>query len=155
MLIFCIFGRPVGPHFLRPEILAQILAVIVRVLHIEIARKIAVVIRSRVCCIIPVEGTVAVESSPVEEGCGSLQIIGRSCSVLHHENRLKSPADTGIAHLTVLIAPVGVVHIVTHQIIHFLGGSILCSSLSRSGESVGRDAVHVVDFLLHSCIVGE
>ena len=64
-------------------------------------------------------------------------------------------SHTGVAHLAVLITPVGVVHIVAHKVIHLLGGSILCAPLSRRCHSHKRNPVLVVDLLLSSEIICE
>ena len=143
------------PGFCSQESLVLIVASPIGVLIIEITRKVAVIVSARVGSIVPIEGSVAVLTRSPEQGNVGLEIIQRSCSVFNNENRLVGDSHTGVAHLAVLITPVGVVHIVAHKVIHLLGGSILCAPLSRRCHSHKRNPVLVVDFLLSSEIICE
>ena len=64
-------------------------------------------------------------------------------------------AHTGIAELAVLIAPVGIVHIVSYKVINLLCGRILGASLAWSGECHETQTVNVPEFFLHSGIICE
>ena len=55
---------------------------------------------------------------------------------------------TGIAHLAVLVAPVGVVVVAAHQVVHLLGRGVLRSALYGRAEKSQREAVLVVQPLL-------
>ena len=74
---------------------------------------------------------------------------------------LRPPVDVfpgfwrSIAHLAVLVAPVAVVHIVTHQVIDLLRAGVLSAPLAGSREGYERKLVLVAEFLLHACIECE
>ena len=55
----------------------------------------------------------------------------------------------GIADLAVVITPVGVVHIVAHEVVNFLSRTVLRTSLPRSGHEGKSEFVFVAEFLLH------
>ena len=64
-------------------------------------------------------------------------------------------ADAGVAHLAVLVAPVGVVHVVADEVVDLLGGRVRGAALARSAHEDGTELVGVVELLLHRGIVGE
>ena len=64
-------------------------------------------------------------------------------------------ADTGVADLAVVVAPVGVVHIVAHQVVNLLSGTILGSALARSGHKGKAELVLLIEFLLNGSVVTE
>ena len=140
-----------GLPLLRRLIL--IVAVHIRVFVVEVARKITVIIRTRVCRIVPVQSRVAVlTGSP--KSCGTeFQLICRSSVVLQHEHRLESAAHAGIANHAVLITPVAVIHIVSHKVIYLLSGSVLSAPFARSGECHKGQSTSVLKFLLGSCVI--
>ena len=123
-----------APSLSGKLIFVHIVATPVAVFHIEVAREVAVVVRTRVCGVVPVKGRVTVLSGPVEESHAGLKVLKRIGGVFEDEHRLVGAAYTGVADLAVLITPVGVVHIVAelaiflHHIINFLCGSVLRAS---------------------------
>ena len=145
----------VEPGFPGSLVLRIVLPAVVRVFHPEVAREIAVVVRPRVVCIIPVHCRIAVLACPVEKSGGSLEILERGGGIFQDKHRLMCLAHTGIAELPALISPVGIVHIVSDKVINLLCGSILGASLARSGECHETQAVNVPEFFLHSGIICE
>ena len=143
------------PGITGPSSLHGVLTVIVLVGHIEITREVTVVIRSRILCVVPVKGRVTVLSCPEKERRGNLELPGRCVIVLQESDGLIGYPVPGIAHLAVLVAPVGVVHVVSHQVVDFLGGSILCSACSRGSECDKGKPVDIAPVLLNSKIIGE
>ena len=150
-----ILGKVIFPHILRPVVFLKVRTVVILVLHPEIARKVPVVVRTRVRCIIPVEGGVAVLSGTPEDGQRSLEAVCRSAGIFEHGHRLECLAHTCVAELAGLITPVAVVHVVAHEVIDFLGRCNLRATLSRSRESDETNAMVVPELLLHACIVCE
>ena len=130
-------------------------SIIIRVFHIEIARQIAVVVRPRVRGVVPVKGRVAVLSGTVQEGGGRLQAVTRGGGVFENHHRLVGLADTGVAHLAVLVAPIGVVGVASYQVIHFLGRGVLRTALTRGGEYHESELVCVIELLLHGSVISE
>ena len=149
-----VLRKPVLPCIESPSILLIVLPVVVRILHVEIARKIPVVIRTWIRCIIPVHSSVTVLSGTPQKACRSLDCIIRE-SILQYGHRLECLADAGITHLSVLISPVAVVHIVTHHVIDLLSRCVLCTALTRSGKSHKTYLMTVAELLLYTCIVSE
>ena len=64
-------------------------------------------------------------------------------------------AHAGVAHFAVLVSPVGVVHVVSHEIIYLLSGRVLGASLSRSCKRKQRQLVDVVKLLSDTSIQSE
>ena len=141
------------PCLCGPCRLFYVNTVIIRVFHVEIARQVAVIVRSRVRRVIPVKGGIAVLSGTVQESGGGLQTVARSGGIFKDHHRFVSLADTGVAHLAVLVAPVGVIGVGSHQVIDFLGGSVLGPAVSRSRENHEPQFVHIIEFLLHCTVV--
>ena len=145
----------VAPCFRSPCPLGEVVPVVVRILHPEVARQVAVIVRTRVLGIVPVKGGVAVLSEAVEDGRACAEVVLRSKVVFDDCYRLVGDADAGVAHLSVLIAPVGVVHVVAHEVIYLLGGSVLRTSLARSGHEDEAELMDIVEFLLCRSVVAE
>ena len=81
--------------------------VVVRVVHVEIARKVPVVVRTRIRGIVPVKSRVAVLAESVKHCGRGRELLGlRSEVVLEDGDRLVGLADAGVAHLAVIVAPV-------------------------------------------------
>ena len=127
----------------------------VGILVVEEAWQVAVVVRTRVGGIVPVQGGIAVHSGPVKEGGIQVEIVGRLALVLEDEDRLEGRTDPCVADFALLVTPVRVVHVVLHQVIDLLRGSILGTSFSRCRESEEGESVPVIELFLGSCIVGE
>ena len=155
MLVVGVCRSPLGPGVLSPGGLLEVDAVVVVLLHIEIGRKVAVVVRSRVLGIVPVERGVTVVTASEQDSCVSIELVGRGVFILQGHDRLEGVAHAGVAHLAVLVTPVGVVHIVTHKVIDFLGGCVLCTALSRGREGEKGELVLVVEPLADAGIEGE
>ena len=64
-------------------------------------------------------------------------------------------ADAGVAHLAVLVAPVGVVHVVADEVVDLLRGSVRRAALAGRAHEDGAELVRVVELLLHGGVVGE
>ena len=143
------------PCIKSPIIFLLISTVIVLILHPEVARKVTVVVWTRIGSIVPVHCCVTVLTCTPKHCCRSLKIIRRLNSILKYSNRLEGLADTGVAHLAVLVTPVTVVHVVTHQVIHLLSRSILSTSLSRSSKCHETEFVYITKLFLYTSIVSE
>ena len=135
--------------------LVQVGTVVVRIRIVEIARRVAVVVRTGVLGIVPVHSGVAVLSETEEEGRAALELVRRGVVVLGYGHGLVGLADAGIAHPAVLVAPVGIVHIVAHKVVDLLGGSHLGSPLSGSAEEDQAQFVGIVKDLVGGQIIGE
>ena len=61
----------------------------------------------------------------------------------------------GIAHLAVVITPVGVVHVVAHKVVNLLGGTVLRTPLTRSRHEGQSKFVLLAEFLLDGTVVAE
>ena len=143
------------PCVLSPCCLLCILATVVRIVHPVVARKVAVVVRTRIRCIIPVHGCVTVLTCSPEECCRSLEVVCWSCSILEDGDRLECLTDTCITHSSVLVTPVRVIHVVSHHVVHLLSRSVLRATLARCREGHEAEAVDVAELLLHTGIVRE
>ena len=144
-----------GPDFIRPSPFHAVVAVHVGIVVVEVAGQVAVVVRTGVLGVVPVEGGVAVLAETVEGGRTRIELVGRSVVVLHDGDGLFGLADACIANLAVLVAPVGVVHVVTHKVVDFLGGCVLRTALTGSGEEHESEFVRIVEYLVGRCIVCE
>ena len=151
----CILRDVLLPCILSPGCLLGILPSIVRIIHPEIAWKVAVVVRTWVRCVIPVHRCISVLSCPPEHCSRSLKVVCRIYGILEDGHRLEGLADAGVAHPSVLVTPVAVVHVVAHQVINLLGGSVLRATLARSREGHEAEAMDVAELLLDTCIVCE
>ena len=149
----CIFRHILLPYILRPCILGIILSSIVRIVHPEITWKVTIIVRTRICRIVPVKSSITVLACSPEHCDRSLKVVRWSYCVLKECNRLESLAHTCITHLSVLITPVTVVHVVTHEVIYLLSRSILCTSLARSCKSNKTEFMNITKLLLHTCVV--
>ena len=144
------------PSLLRPCVLGEVTTVVVRVVHVEIARKVPVVVRTRIRGIVPVKSRVAVLAESVKHCGRGRELLGLRCEVvLEDGDRLVGLADAGVAHLAVIVAPVGVVHVVAHQIVDLLGGTVLRSTLARGGHECESQLMLLAEPLLHGSVVAE
>ena len=84
-----------------------------------------------------------------------LEYIGGLEIPLYICDGLMCLANACITHTAVLVAPVGIVHIVVHEVIHFLGGSHLGAALSRRAEDGKMQGVDIVEHLVGRQIVGK
>ena len=64
-------------------------------------------------------------------------------------------AHAGVTDPAVLVTPVGVVHIVSHQVINLLGRSHLCTALTGRAKECKAKLVSSVEHLVGSKIVGK
>ena len=64
------------PLLFRPHVLGIVQTVVVSIVHEEIARKITVVIRSRIRSIVPVKCSITVLAEAVKHCSRSLQLLG-------------------------------------------------------------------------------
>ena len=152
VLILVEFLTSFSPAEGCPSCLFFILAVVVAILHIGIGRQAAVVVRTRVCRIIPVKGGATVPSGTENEACAECEVLGRGQVILCQEHWLEAPLYAGVAHLAVLVTPVAVVHIVPHKVIDLLGAGILTSALGRSCKHSEGQLLVVIEVLLRSGI---
>ena len=143
------------PSLSGPCGLGGIQTVVVLVRHVEIARKVAVVIRTGIGSVIPIQSRVSILSGPEQDGCRGLEIFRRGIIVLKEGDRLEGYPVTRVAHLAVLVTPVGVVHIVPHQVVNLLGRGVLRTPLTGGPESDESEPVAVAPVLLHSQIICE
>ena len=144
-----------GPHIIGVVVLVLVQAAEVLIVQPGVARQVAVVVRTRIRSVVPVEGGIAVETGTPEQGCAGLEVLERIDRIFEHSHRFEGPADTGVAHLAVLIAPVAVVHIVAHQVIYLLRRGVLGAPLSRCREADETQTVHIAEFLFDAGVVGE
>ena len=124
----------IHPGLARCGVLVEAVAAVVRILHIEVARQVAVVVGTRVLRVIPVERRVAVVPEAVEHRQRALEGVGREEVVFQECNRFVRVAHARIAQLAVLVAPVGVVHVVPHQVVDLLRGGVLGAAAARRAE---------------------
>ena len=150
-----VVGQVLLPGLAGPGRLHRIQAVVVGILHVEVTGQVAVVVRTGILRVIPVEGRVTVLAETVEHGGCGVEGMGRGEVVLEDGNGFVRLADPGVAHLAVLVTPVGVVHVVAHEVVHFLGGGVLRTALTRRAHDDGTELVHVVELLLNGRIIGE
>ena len=150
-IVLCV----VAPHLGSPGGLLRIGAVVVVIVHKVVAGQVAVVVGTRVGCIIPVQRGVAVPAAAVEQRGGYIQLVGGRCGVAQHSDGLKSLSHAGVADFAVLVAPVGVVHIGTHQVVNLLGRCVLRTSLAGVGKGEQRQTAVVVKLLLDAGVVRE
>ena len=155
MLVVGVRRGPLGPGILGPRSLLEVDAVVVALLHKEVGREVAVVVRSRVLGIVPVERGVAIVTTSEQDSCIGIELVGRGVFVLEGNDRFEGVAHAGVAHLAVLVTPVGVVHIVAHKVIDFLGGCVLRAALSRGSEGKEGNLVLVTEFLAYTGVEGE
>ena len=141
------------PCVLSPCRLLCVLAAVVRIVHPVVARKVTVVVRTWIRCIIPVHCSVSVLTCSPKERCRSLKIVCRRCGILEDGDWLECLADTCITYSSVLVTPVRVIHVVTHHIVNLLSRSVLRAALARCREGHEADAVNVAELLLNTCIV--
>ena len=141
------------PCILSPCRLFCVLAAVVRIVHPVVARKVAVVVRTWIRCVIPVHRCVTVLTCSPEERCRSLEVVCRRCGILEDGDWLEGLADTGITDSSVLITPVRVIHVVAHHVVNLLSRSVLRSALARCREGHEAEAVDVAELLLHTGIV--
>ena len=123
-----------GPYLVRPRVLEHVVPVHVRIGVEEVARQVPVVIRTRILRVIPVQGGITVLAEPVQDGGAPLELVGRGEVVLQDGDGFIGLAHTRIADPAVLIAPVGIVHVVPHQVIDLLRRGVLRAALARRGK---------------------
>ena len=150
-----ILRKVLPPGFLGPGGLHPVQPVIVVFLHEVVAREVPVVVRTRVLGVVPVQGGVPVLAETVQEGRGGVESVGRGEVVLEDGDGFVRLADAGIAHLPVLVAPVGVVHVVVHEVIDLLGRCVRRTALSGRPHDDRPQLMHVVELLLDRGIVRE
>ena len=143
------------PRIAGPGRFRRIQPLVVGVLHVEVTRQVLVVIRAGVGRIVPIQGRVAIPAEAVQQGCTPLELVGRREVVLQDGNRFMGDGHARIAHLAVLVAPVGVVHVVSHQVIHLLRGSVRLAALTGSRHEDKTQFVRIVEEFLHGTIIGE
>ena len=143
------------PRIAGPGRFRRIQPLVVGVLHVEVTRQVLVVIRAGVGRIVPIQGRIAIPAEAVQQGCTPLELVGRRKVVLQDGNRFMGDGHARIAHLAVLVAPVGVIHVVPHQVIHLLRGSIRLSALAGSRHEHKSQFVRIVEEFLHGTIIGE
>ena len=143
------------PDLRSPSVLHAVVAVHVRIRIVEVTGKIAVVIRAGILGIVPVECGVAVLAETIERGHIGVELVGRSIIILYYRDGLVGLADAGVAHLSVLVSPVGIVHVVANQVIHFLGGCILGTALAGSGKEDETQLVGIPQHLVRSEVICE
>ena len=142
-----------GPYLVRPRVLEHVVPVHVRIGVEEVARQVPVVIRTRILRVIPVQGSVAVLAEPVQDGRAPLEPVGRREVVFEDGDGLVGLADPGVTDPPVLVAPVGIVHVVPHQVIDLLGGSVLRTALARRGKEDHAQLMGVVEDLVGGQII--
>ena len=81
--------------------------------------------------------------------------MARGEVVLEDGDGLVRLADAGVAHLAVLVAPVGVVHVVAHEVVHLLGGRVRGTALAGRAHEDKAELVRVVELFLNGAVVGE
>ena len=143
------------PGILCPSRLLCVLTSVVRIIHPVVTRKVAVIVRTWIRCIIPVKGGISVLSCSPKQSSRCLEVIGRSGGIFQDGHRLEGLADTRIAHLAVLVTPVAVVHIVAHHIVYLLCRSVLRTSLAWSREGHETYLMDIAELLLHTRIICE
>ena len=143
------------PNFIRPTPLDAVVAVHIGILVIEITGEVTVVIWTWVLSVVPVKGRVTVLAETIECGGACIELVGRSEVVLDYRDRLIGLTHAGVADLAVLVSPVGVVHIISCQVVNFLCGSILRTALAGSGKEHESEFVGIVKHLVSRGVVCE
>ena len=143
------------PRLPGPSRFRGVQAVVILIRHIEIAREVAVIVRTGIRSVIPVKCCVSVFTGPEKKGAGESEFFRWGVVVFEEGDRLVGYPVASVADLTVLISPVGVVHVVTHKVVNLLGGSVLGSSLTGSSEGDQSKAMDVAPVLLHTEIISE
>ena len=144
----------VDPCLFSPACQIRVIPVAhIRFRIIEIGWQIPVVVRSRIRGIVPVECGIPVASCPVDGSDIQPEPVIRSPGIFEHRNRFVVVPNPRIAHLSVLISPVGVVIVAADKVIDLLGRSVLCPALYRGTENGKTEPVGVIPVLLCTEIV--
>ena len=149
-----------GPHIVGGHVLVRVVAVEVRLIDavdgaVVIAGQIAVVVRTGILGIVPVQCRVAVAAKAEQGGEAAFELVRGSEAPLGQGHGLMRFAHAGVAHLAVLVTPVGVVHVVSYQVVHFLGGSHLGATFAGSGKECQAQFMDIGELLVRGQIVRQ
>ena len=110
-------------------------------------RQVAVVVRTRIRCVVEVEGRVGVERVVVS-GCyfDLLRVIYLELKS-GDEGRVIGLDDAAVTHFTVLVAPIGVIVVRTGKVVHLLRHSSVLTTLGGGTKSDQFETCSIPDLL--------
>ena len=107
------------------------------------AGQVTVVVGARVGAVRPRQGRITVLAEAERSRGGKFGIRRNVEPVVEHHNRLVVIAHARVAQLAVLLAHIGVVRVVTQQVVGFLRRRLLRSALGRCAQDGQRQVVAV------------
>ena len=119
------------------ELILGMLGVRVRVSDLAVPherRQIAVVVWARIRCVVEVNRRVRVERVVIADSCMEVLVLIDLVLEGSNERRVVRLHDTRVAHLAVLVAPIGVIINRTGEVIHLLRHGGVLTALGRSTE---------------------